>query len=449
MLIRAATPALALAALAAASRTGARATYQEGETVSRIERRLAQALAEESLSALSVALDVGGETLFAKGQGEHGGRPVEAHSAFPAGSLTAQWIAAGVMEQVERGTLRLEARVGEYLGEFAEDPRALTVEHLLARTSGLPPIADSPAVRAGEVPQTAALLSWLRETPPEADPGTCLHYSDSDTLLLGLLFERFAGSGVRAWIEKRSADLELEHLRYTTCEDRSDFDGGQEVSGRFEEDGGAPAQFDAQALEASVLDLVAMQRAFVEGRLVSESDWALMTQGGRLADGSPTHYGLGFGLGALGDRTCVRYGGRARGARLLVAWYPELDLTVALMAEGDDVPLARLERCLVRALLDEPDPELREFALTPEELEPYLGDYYWGCTRLSIVLGGDGRLRALTPEPGERVLLAQGRHLFVAADDPEVHYRFEVEGERAVAFVLDEHGSQTRAVRID
>ena len=132
-----------------------------------------------------------------------------------------------------------------------------------------------------------------------------------------------------------------------------------------------------------------------------------------------------------------------------MAWYPAFDLSIVLIAEGGDAPLANLERRLARLVLELESPDAQDLELSAEERALYLGDYYMGCTRHSIVEGPDGHLRALTPEPGERVLLAQGQHVFMARDDPEVRYRFEVGKERATAFVLEEHGTQSRAVRID
>jgi D-alanyl-D-alanine carboxypeptidase len=443
--------ALGLASAASIHAFEVRARPQDDELAARLERAAEQFVAHARIPALALAIDVGGEPLLERGWGERAGRPVGAHTAFPAGSLAAQCIASGVLELVERGDLRLEARVGEYVAELADDPRPITLEHLLAHASGLPPLDGCPAAGGDSPVSPAAMLAWLREAPSIADAGHCLAYSDSDTFLLGLILERVGGMPVRAWIEERVlAELELEQTRFDDAADaRATYGGGQEITGRFESDGDGPALFDAHALRSSARDLARLQRAWIEGELVSDQSWVRMTSGGHFADGSPTQFGLGFGLTPLDGQACVSFGGRANGARLFVAWYPGLDLTIALVAEGEDAALPLLERRLARLVHGLPQPELQDLALTPEERAPYLGDYYMGCTRHTIAEGPDGRLRALTSEPGERVLLAQGGHLFVAGDDVEVRYRFELDEGRATAFVLDERGSQSRAVRID
>lgn len=442
--------AVGLASTAVPHVLDVRAATQDDAGSARLEREAGSVVAEAGLPALAVVVDVGGQVLLARGWGERAGHAVDEHTPFPAGSLTAQAVASGVMELVEQERVRMEARVGEYLEELADDPRPITVEQLLSHASGLPPLDECPALRGGEPASSAALLAWLREAPSYADPGHCLLYSDSDTLLLGLILERVGETSVRAWIERRVvAGLELTDTRYGPAAEARAFGGGQEIAGRFESDGGAPALFDAQDLRSSAHDLLRLQRAWIEGRLVSDASWTRMTAGGHFADGSPTHYGFGFGLTPLAEHACVRFGGRARGARLLVAWYPAFDLSIALIAEGGDAPLSNLERRLARLVLGLESPEVLDLDLPAEERAHYLGDYYMGCTRYTIVEGSDGHLRALTPESGEHVLLAQGRHRFVVRGDPEVRYLFEVEKGRARSFVLEEHGTQSRAARID
>lgn len=417
----------------------------------RLARRVEAFVAEHEPSALAVVVDVGGETLLARGWGERGRRPVDAHTAFPAGPLTEVCVAAGVMQRVARGDVALDARLGSVLEEFAEDERPITVGQLLGHASGLPPLDEHPALRRGEAPDTAALVAWLREAPTYAEPGHCFLYSDADRLLAGLVLERLGGASVRTWIEREVvAGLDLEDTRYSDAPDTGvPYAGAQLAAGRLESDGDAPALFEARALRSSAADLARVQRALGAGGLVDEATWRRMTQSGVDREGAPSNHGLGVALATLDDRACARWGGRSLGAGLLVAWYPALDLTVALLAEDEEVPIERLERALVRSFLERPDPELGDLELTPEQRAVYLGDYYLGCTRLTIADGEDGHLRALDAEGRERVLLAQGAHRFVVQGDPEVRYTFEVDGELATAFVLEEYGTHFRAVRID
>ena len=52
-------------------------------------------------------------------------------------------------------------------------------------------------------------------------------------------------------------------------------------------------------------------------------------------------------------------------------------------------------------------------------------------------------------EDARQAFLAQGGHRFVVRGEPEVRYHFEVSGDLATAFELEEYGTRFRAVRIE
>ena len=130
-----------------------------------------------------------------------------------------------------------------------------------------------------------------------------------------------------------------------------------------------------------------------------------------------------------------------------LAYYPELELTAVILADDEDTPVERIQRRVLRAILDQPEPGVHDWPLTPEELARYAGEYLLGCTRLVVGIEGDRLTLDRTAHPVER-LLYQGRNQFVVGIDPEVRLEFELEDDRAVSFVFDDRGQRAVAVRV-
>ncbi|WP_262057885.1 serine hydrolase domain-containing protein [Streptomyces sp. STR69] len=107
---------------------------------------------------------------------------------FDLASLTKLFTAVAAMQQIERGTLGIDARVGAYLPDFRAAVRHdITVRQLLTHTSGLRP--ELPLYACAD---DAERLAMLRAEAPVAEPGTYL-YSDLNLLLLQFVLERVSG----------------------------------------------------------------------------------------------------------------------------------------------------------------------------------------------------------------------------------------------------------------
>ncbi|WP_435801651.1 serine hydrolase domain-containing protein [Streptomyces avermitilis] len=114
--------------------------------------------------------------------------PMTVHTPFDLASLTKLFTAIAAMQQLERGTLGIDARVAAYLPEFrAAAQHGITVRQLLTHTSGL-----RPELPLYDCPSDAARLALLHAEPPTSEPGT-YRYSDLNMLLLQYVLERITG----------------------------------------------------------------------------------------------------------------------------------------------------------------------------------------------------------------------------------------------------------------
>ncbi|MER5826400.1 serine hydrolase domain-containing protein [Streptomyces mirabilis] len=115
-------------------------------------------------------------------------RPMTVHTPFDLASLTKLFTAVAAVQQLERGTLGIDARVGAYLPEFrAASAHDITVRQLLTHTSGL-----RPELPLYDCPDDAARLALLRAEAPSSRPGEYV-YSDLNLILLQHVLERVTG----------------------------------------------------------------------------------------------------------------------------------------------------------------------------------------------------------------------------------------------------------------
>ncbi|MFF8948947.1 serine hydrolase domain-containing protein [Streptomyces sp. NPDC014940] len=122
--------------------------------------------------------------------------PADVRTPFDLASLTKLFTSVAAVQQIERGTLGMDARVGAYLPEFtAAAEHGITVRQLLTHTSGL-----RPELPLYDRPDAAARLAMLRAEAPAAAPGTYL-YSDLNMILLAFVLERITGRTLDVLIE--------------------------------------------------------------------------------------------------------------------------------------------------------------------------------------------------------------------------------------------------------
>ncbi|MFF5428104.1 MULTISPECIES: serine hydrolase domain-containing protein [Streptomyces] len=150
------------------------------------------------------------------------GRPVTPGMRHRVGSITKTFVAAAVLQQVERGRLRLDDPVGDHLPDLVpgERGRRVTVRMLLNHTSGFAeyiPYAFPSISGAGEPVSArsldenryrtfrpAELIALGLAAPSTGEPGaTPGVYSNTNYLLLGQLLERVTGLPAEEYITRQ------------------------------------------------------------------------------------------------------------------------------------------------------------------------------------------------------------------------------------------------------
>ncbi|MEU6076961.1 serine hydrolase domain-containing protein [Micromonospora sp. NPDC047074] len=125
--------------------------------------------------------------------------PTRTDTIFDLASVSKLFTTIVTMQQVERGTVDLDAPVARYVPEFAAGGKeAVTVRMLLTHTSGLPAFT----ALWSRYPTPAERFAAALATPlaAGATPGTRYVYSDLGLIALGVLLERVTGRSLAALV---------------------------------------------------------------------------------------------------------------------------------------------------------------------------------------------------------------------------------------------------------
>jgi len=132
--------------------------------------------------------------------------PNAADTRFRIGSLTKSFTALLVLQLVERGDLKLDGAVSDYLPDYPKQTGSkITVRHLLTHSSGLPDYNSFPGffkeVQGGHY-SDAELVEQISRYELKFEPGTGVSYSNDGYLLLGAIIERVTGRPYESALEE-------------------------------------------------------------------------------------------------------------------------------------------------------------------------------------------------------------------------------------------------------
>ena len=125
-------------------------------------------------------------------------RPIQADDHFRIGSTTKTMVGAVILQLAQEGKLRLDDPVSKYRADVPNGDQ-ITIEQLLTMRSGLPSYTNAPAVgEAVDADPTRAwtpdeLLAIAFQNPVHNAPGAGFYYSNTNTVLLGLIAEQLDG----------------------------------------------------------------------------------------------------------------------------------------------------------------------------------------------------------------------------------------------------------------
>jgi len=116
---------------------------------------------------------------------------------FRIGSITKQFTALLIMQQVAKGKIKLDAHISDYLPYYRQDTGSrVAISQLLSHTSGVPSYTEDPKFFPDVSRNYYAVDDFVKKFCSgdlQFEPGTKFHYDNSGFFLLGAILEHVTG----------------------------------------------------------------------------------------------------------------------------------------------------------------------------------------------------------------------------------------------------------------
>jgi serine beta-lactamase-like protein LACTB len=317
------------------------AAVEQGQAVIRAQ------VAEQNLPALSVAVGVAGERVWAEAFGwanlEHH-VPATPGMRFRIGHVSKALTSAGVGLLREQGRLHLDAEIQEYVPTFPRKEWPVTLRQLMGHVAGVHHYRDTewgdkptaPCERASDgVPSFA-------DDPLLFEPGTQYRYSTYGWVLVSAAVEAAANEPFFTFMRRQvfeplgMPDTEADSISHPLPNRVTSYYRGN-LGSELTTNVDYTCFAGAGAFLSTPSDLVRFGTAMTRGTLLRPSTVSLLQSRQQLASGKDTDYGLGWMLETveLGGKSTPVIGHASRtieGASTSFLTFPEHDLVVAVMA---------------------------------------------------------------------------------------------------------------------
>jgi CubicO group peptidase (beta-lactamase class C family) len=281
-----------------------------------------------------------GKTLYSRAFGFadrwHGVSPTE-NTSFRIGSLTKAFTAVAVLQLVQAGKLRLDGKIGDYLPEYPNVGRHVTLHQLLTHTSGIPNFTDFPEYVEWRqlTVQPRQILEWFWDRPLEFEPGSQYRYSNSGYQVLGAIIERVSGQKYAEYLEQHV--FAPAGLGHTVVGDAAGFKdralgyratptGELQLAGHVD----MSVAFAAGGIRSSAADLARWHTALSGDALLNQASRARMVQPDK------DDYAYGWIVQERGGLEVHSHEGGISGFSSRVVRVPSLDLVIVVLSNTED-----------------------------------------------------------------------------------------------------------------
>ena len=267
-------------------------------------------------------------------------------SVFKIGSVSKQFVAAGIMVLVQDGKVALEDRIAKYLPGAPKAWEAITVRHALTHTAGL--VREGPAFDPYKVQPDIEVIKSAYETRLLSKPGEKWEYSNLGYFILGEIIRQAGGKPWPQFLRERVFQpLGMSATRETTVAEivPNRARGYVWASDKYQNAPDWPAVRPSGAFFSTIVDMAKWEDALREGKVLTESSKRAMWTPVPLNNGKTYPYGFGWELNDWPNRPgqppipMIRHEGSIPGFRAGYFRWPTYGLTVIVLTNRQDAPI--------------------------------------------------------------------------------------------------------------
>ncbi|WP_396904437.1 serine hydrolase domain-containing protein [Mycolicibacterium phlei] len=325
------------------------AVGQPADLAARLDRVVEERLAQMGVPGAIVSLSIPGEIEYVKAFGVSDtvtGAPMRVDSHHRIGSVTKTFTGTAILQLVDQGRIRLSDPISQYV-EGVPSGDEITLDLLGRMRSGLLNYTESEEFIARLYRESPLGPDALRITPRELldiafamplnfPPGTQYEYSNTNTVLLGMVVEKVTGVPLGKYFQDNIfGPLGLTQTSYPANGWLPEpFDHGYTEA----PDGAIvdatlwnPAWADAAGkIVSNIYDLRTWARALGSGALLSPQ-----TQAARLGGGSPAAPRTDYSFAIFDVQGWRGHNGDIPGYATVAVYLPERDATLVVFVNSD------------------------------------------------------------------------------------------------------------------
>ena len=235
--------------------------------------------------------------------------PNQPDTRFRLGSITKQFTSMIILQLVQRGKLKLDGKITDYLPDYPKKTGdRITIHQLLTHTSGIPGYTEFPSFFRDISRNPSSPAEFVRVFADSAllfEPGARFSYSNSGYFLLGVMIEKVTGKPYEQVLQENIlSPVKMNSTGYdhhaTILKKRAsgyEKDGAGYVNAEYLD---MSLPYSAGALYSTVEDLYLWDRALYTDRLLPEKAKELLFTPYIPAFGGG--YGYGWDIGEASDR---------------------------------------------------------------------------------------------------------------------------------------------------
>ncbi|MET0698182.1 MAG: serine hydrolase domain-containing protein [Mycobacterium sp.] len=330
----------------------------DGAVASRLDKAIDDAMAQASVPGAIVGIwGPDGSYVTAHGTADKAtGAPMQVDFFHRIGSVTKTFTITGILQLADQGRLGLDDPISRYV-DGVPSGDVITLRQLARMQSGLANYSTNPAFQQALFSDPYAnftpeqLLGYAFSEPPVFAPGESFQYSNTNTVLLGLVVEKLSGQALPDYIRDHVvAPLGLSQTNFPVDNAfptphaqgyTQQGDGRPVVSTDWDPSWG----WAAGAMTSTLDDMRRWAPALATGTLLSPQMQQQRLQTVN-ATGLPPQDGYGLGLFDLAG--WIGHNGSLPGYQTVVVYLPEKDLTMVIFT-NTDVPYEGSEPSTVLA----------------------------------------------------------------------------------------------------
>jgi len=441
------------------------AAQTEGEPLKAADRaKQVEAIVQPLVDADAIVgcvvgiVDHGRTEIYSFGETKRGsGERPDGDTLYEIGSITKAFTGILLADMINRGLLRLDAPVQDFLPKGTTlgiaDGKPITLLNLATHTAGLPPLPTnmSPKVTANPYADyTSTMMYRFLDGYTPLSQGIYA-YSNFGMGLLGQIIANKSGKNYETFvIERICGPLGMSDTRIRLAEAQRErlappYDAELKPSVNWDYDALAPCG----AIRSSANDLLKLLAAGMadDDRPVVKA----IHEAWKKHHDMPNGIGVGLAWHVARDGVSWWHNGQTAGYGSAVFAVPVKQLgVVVLMNTGTDITLAVAERIVQSAIGMSPKPLLVRKAInvSPEELKQYEGIYAFSLFAAITVTLEDGKLLAQLPGQDKFQLFAESEaKFFYKVVDAQITFARAADG-KAYKLILHQNGIDQTALRI-